>query len=130
MADKGFNCTLSVGGDIVGKAQEVSPSLEADEQSTTTREDAPWDNFQLGLKRLTADITALWVATSSGLTALEDAWFNDSDLEFEITREDGSGYSGTCGVLSLSDAQNMGDAVTIDISIKSRGKVTQIGATS
>jgi len=128
MADKGFNCTLSLGGNTVGKAQETSPSLEADEQDTTVREDAPWDNWQQGRKRLTADITALWVATSTALTALEDAWFNDDKLTFEMTREDGTGYSGDCGVLSISDARNMDDAVTIDCSIKSRGTVSQVGS--
>jgi len=130
MASKGFNCTLSVGGSTVGKAQEVSPSLEADEQDITTREDAPWDNWQQGRKRLTADITGLWVGTASGIQALEDAWFNDSDLDAQLSRPDGSGYSATCGVLSLSGAQNMDDAVTLDISIKSKGQVSQSASTS
>lgn len=128
MAEKGFDCILKVGGDTVGAAQNVDPTLEADEQDTSRRQTAPWDDWQQGRKRLTADIEALWVPTAAAIVSLEDAWFNDSDVQFEITDNDGAGWSGTCGVLSLNPGpQDMDNAVSISISIKSRGQVSQIG---
>lgn len=127
MAAKGFNCVLTLGGNTVGYARDVSPSLEADEQDITTRNDNGWDNWQQGRRRLTADIEALHIPTNAALSALEDAWFNDSDLAFQMEDEDGYGYSGTCGVLSLSPGpRNLDDAVMLSASIKSRGSVSQI----
>lgn len=128
MADSGFECILKLGGNTVGAARDVDPTLEADEHDITTRSNAPWDDWKQGRKRLTADITALWVPTAAALVAIEDAWFNDDDLEFEITNSGGAGYSGTCGVLDLNPGpQDMDGEVDIDISIKSRGQVSQTG---
>jgi len=131
MAEKGFNCVLKLGGETVGYARNVEPSLEADEQDITTRNDNGWDNWQQGRKRITFDVEALWVPTDTALSALEDAWFNDSDLTFEITDSSGYGYSGTCGVLSLRPGpQSLDDAVLLSASFKSRGAVSQVTPSS
>ena len=131
MAEKGFNCVLTLGEKTVGKARNVEPNLEADEQDITTRDDAGWDNWQGGRKRLTCDIESLWVPDNDALSALEDAWFNDSDLTFEIVDSNGYGYSGTFGVLSLTPGpQDLDSAVMLSASLKSRGAVSQIPAGS
>jgi len=131
MAEKGFLCVLTLGVETIGRARSVDPTLEADEQDITTRDDAPWDNWQQGRKRLTADIEALWVPTNAGLSAIEDAWFNDSDLAFSIVDSNGWGWSGTCGVLNLKPGpQDMDNAVMLSTSIKSRGTVAQVTGSS
>lgn len=131
MAKKGWNFTLSLGGETVGIARSVSPSLEADEQDITTRDDAPWDNWQQGRRRYTADIEMLWVPDNAALAAIEDAWFNDSDLAFEDTDDDGYGWTGTCGVVSLTPGpEDLDNGVMCSVRIKSRGTVTQVPAGS
>jgi len=127
MAEKGFDCILKLGGDVIGAARSVDPSFEADEQDTSRRDTSPWDDWQQGRKRMTADIETLWVPTAAGVVAIEDAWFNDSSLTFEITDEDGNGWSGDLGVLDFNPAQDMDNAVTMSVSTKSKGQVSQIG---
>lgn len=131
MAARGYNCVLTLGGETVAYARNVDPSLEADEQDIATRDDEGWDNWQQGRKRLTADIEALHVPTDTALSALEDAWFNDSDLAFEMKDEDGYGYSGTFGVLNLKPGpRGLDDALMLNASVKSRGAVTQVSPSS
>lgn len=128
MGVKGFNCVLEFAGDVVGIARNVDPTFEADEQDTSTRSDGEWDNWQQGKKRLNVDVELLWVPTVSAMVTLEDAWFNDSDLEFQITGPDGKGWSGTLGVLSLNPGpQDQDNAVMVSSSMKSRGQISQVG---
>jgi len=126
MASIGYDAELSLGGTTVGKAQEVSPDLTADKAETTVREDNGWENSKQGLKRLECSIDALWVPTDEALAAIEDAFFNDSDLEFQIQDENDYGWQGTCGVYGLSRGEALGDALTVSIDITSRGQVTQM----
>lgn len=131
MAEKGFNCILQVGGSTVGVARNVNPTIEADEQDTTTRDDGGWDNWQQGRKRLTADIEALYVADDAQIQAIEDAFDNDSGVSFQMTTDGGSGYSGTLGVLSLNPGpQDLDNAVMLNVSVKSRGTVTRLRTNS
>lgn len=130
MAAKGYLCTLKMGGNTIGKAQDVEPEFEAQEQDITTRDDGDWTNDQQGHKTLTADITALWVPTDTGISAIEDAFFNDTSLSFEMLDEDGWGWSGTLGVYGISRSEALEEACTMDISVRSRGQVSQVTGTS
>ena len=130
MAAKGYACVLTLGGTTIGNARNVSPTMEATEQDKGTRADGAWDNWQQGRKRLSFDLDALWVPTATGLAALQAAWFADSDLAFTLLDEDGYGYSGTCGVLTLGRGEGLDDPVTVTASLKSRGTVTSTTGTS
>jgi predicted secreted protein len=132
MADgeKGYNAELKLGGDVVGIARDVEPSLESEEQDTTTRDDGDWSDWQQGHKTLTADITALYVPTDTAYQAIKSAYMNDTDLSFEILDENGYGWSGNCGVNSMSRGEGLGDAMTVDVTITSRGTVTDVTGTS
>ncbi len=130
MAEKGYKCELSLGGNVVGIARDVEPSIEAEEQDITTRDDGDWTNNQQGHKTLTADITTLWVPTEAALSTIEDAFFNDTTLTFEFLDENGWGWSGSCGVYSISRGEALTDACTMEASITSRGAVTQVTGTS
>jgi len=51
-------------------------------------------------------------------------------LAFTMLDEDGYGYSGTCGVLTLGRGEGLDDPVTVTASLKSRGTVTSTTGTS
>jgi len=131
MAAKGFNCTLAFGGTTVGKARNVDPTFEGDEQDITVRDDSGWDNWQQGRRRMTADLEVLWVPTNEGVQTIRDAWLNDSNLSFTMLDENGYGFSGTCGVLNFKmGPQDLDNAVMMSVSIKSRGVVSKMPAGS
>lgn len=130
MAEKGYECVLTLGGETVGIARDVSPSIEAEEQDITTRSDGGWKNSQQGHKALTADLSVLWVPTETALSTIEDAFFNDTSLAFEILDADGWGWSGSCGVYSISRGEELDAACIMEASITSRGSVSQVTGAS
>lgn len=130
MAEKGYEATLTIGGEVVGKAQDVSLDLTKDKQETTTRDDNGYGNSQGGIKSLSSDITALWVPTDTALTAIIDAWTDDSTLSFEAVDSSGYGWSCDVGVYELSRDEALEDACTIDITVESRGTVSKVTGSS
>ena len=121
---KAYNCTLTFGGNTIGKAQNVDLDMTADEEETTTRDSAGWKEFLQGLKEWTAPVDNLWVPDNTGLVAIRDAFLNGTQVGVAFKDEDDYGFSGNCIVTSLKMGQPLAEAVTMPVTLRGTGALT------
>lgn len=122
---KGWEGTISVGGETLGVFENVDHSLSADDEDITAGEDDGWENWQQGVKRLEASVEALYVLTNDALAAIYEAWLDDDDLTYSATDGNGYGWSCTVGVLSIDEGIPSRNRITLSVELKSRGTVTR-----
>lgn len=131
MAARGYNCVLTLGSNILGKARTVEPTFTSAEQDITTRDSDGWDEGQPGRRRMTARIEALWVPTNAAVKALLDTYFTQANLTFRMEDEDGEGYFGTCFMTEFTmGPQDLDNAVMCSASIRSTGLIGTVSGST
>ena len=120
-ARKGRECILKIGSDILAKASDASLSRDADEIDITTRDSAGDKEFLQGLRSATIQSEALWVPDHAALAALEAAYGDGSEVAFEYTDKDGTGWTGNAIVKAFSISQALNDAVKCSITLRVTG---------
>ena len=121
---KSFNCTLTAGGQTIGRAQNVDLDMTADEEEVTTRDSAGWKEFLQGLKEWTAPVDNLWVPDNTGIQTLRDAYLNGTEIGVAFKDEDNYGFSGNAIVTSLKMGQPLAEAVAMPITLRGTGALT------
>jgi len=103
--------------------KDVTLNLEKDEIDLTTRASGGFKEAADGLIDASVDFNHLWDASDTAFTALQTAFFNKTAEEFLVL--DGSsattgnqGLRATCMILSFTRNEALGEALTVDISIK------------
>jgi len=128
MAARGYDCTLKIGTETLGKAADFDPTYTTDSQGITTRDSDGWEEFQGGLKRWTATITTLWVPSEAAIQALWNAYVAGTVVSVVWADEDGNGRTGNAIVTNFHPGpQNQPDAVMCTIELQSSGAVTVQG---
>ena len=103
----GKDCELNVGGGKLNGVTSVSISCEADEIDVSTRDDNGFAKSLPGKKTVSLDIEFKRIAADAGQNNIYAAW-----------------KGGTFIVTSLSESQDMDDAVSVSASLKNYGEVT------
>lgn len=124
----GKDCTLNVGGGKLNGVTSVSINCEADEIDVSTRDDNGFAKALPGKKTVTLDIEFKRIASDASQNILYTAWqggTGGTPLGLAVTTTGGAAIiaSGTFIVTSLSETQDMDDAVTVSASLKNYGEV-------
>lgn len=122
MAARGYLCVLTLGTSTVGICQDVEPTLTAEEQDITARQNQGFRDQQGGLMSLSMSPKVLWVPTDTALAALEAAMFARTVIAFKALDENGVGWQGSCTVHELRRGENIADACTATCRLKSSGR--------
>lgn len=118
-AARGYLCVLKIGTDTLGICQDVEPDLTSTEQDITIRANKGFFGVQPGLRSLSMSPKMLWVPSNAAYKALEAAFFNQLTVSFLVLDENGVGWQGDCHVFNIKRGENIGDAVTATVTIKS-----------
>ena len=131
MADNaGYEMTLTVGGNTVGYAMDVTISGDATDLDDTSRNDNGWRSHRQGLKGFSIDLTELYVPTDAAHQALIAAWLNNTDVAVTLRDPDAWGWDFTARVLTYTQEEPFDGIVTAPFSLVSRGTVTEVTGTS
>ena len=93
---RGYECTLTLDGATVGKAQNVDPSFTYAEMDATTRDSGGWDEVDAGRGKLTFSLEALWVPGNAAIQRIEQASRAREKITYEMRDAAGYGWSGCC----------------------------------
>ena len=126
----GKDCTLNVGGGKLNGVTSVSINCESDEIDVSTRDDNGFAKSLPGKKTVTLDIEFKRIASDAGQDNIYDAWqggTGGTPLGLAVTTTGGAAIisTGTFVVTSLSETQDMDDAVTVSCTLKNYGEVTR-----
>jgi len=131
MAGKvGYECVLTLGGNTVGKAQDVEPELTSDEIDSSTRDGNGWSSAEHGLRTLAATLKQLWVPTDDAVEAVVAAFVGGTELACELKDDAGNGWSCNVKVFNLSWPQALSGSVTLSCRIRNEGAVTRLSGSS
>ena len=112
----GKDCTLKIGETELKNVKDVSLNLSAQTADVTTRKSGGWHEQMTTTKTLEITFQALFDSADTAFSTLQDAFMDGSSVSVSIT---GSGsLSATCCVSNFSITQAIGDAVTVDITLK------------
>lgn len=131
MAERGFECVLTVGGLTVGVTRNFDPDYKAEEQDVTTRDSNGYREVQAGLLSWTANIEALWVPTNAALAAIDTAFFTRAEVAVVWTDANGWGKSGNAVITGWHPGpQDIPNAVMISLTLAGTGTITAVTGTS
>jgi len=105
--------------------RDVSLNLEMGEIDVTTRASGGWTENVPGLLTSSVDFGMLWDNDDAGFTAVREAFFAKSGLEFlvldgahDATDGNSQGLRATCMIGNFTRNETLGEALTVDVSIK------------
>lgn len=105
----------------ITNVKDVTLTLEKDEIDVTTRGSGGYKEFVDGLIDATIDFNMIWDTTDAAFTAIRTAFFAKSAVEFLVLDDgttDGQGLRATCMIKSFSRGETLGEALTVDVSIR------------
>ena len=106
--------------------KDLTLSLEKDEIDVTTRCSGGFKEFADGLLDANVTFNMLYDPADAAFTALQNAFFGKSALEFAVmdgalppaSGETSQGLRATCMVKSFSRSESLGDARMTDVAIR------------
>jgi hypothetical protein len=103
--------------------KDCTVSMETDEADITTRANSGWKGTAATLKSCTAEFEMLWKPGDAGFAALKAAWLAGNTLEMaflseKVTEETAEGPRGQFSVTNFSRKEPLGEAVTVNVTVK------------
>ena len=124
---KGYECTLTLDGATVGKAQNVDPSFTVAELPATTRDSGGYAEVDGGELTMTFSVEALWVPGNEAIQRIEQAMRAREKITYKMQDGAGYGWSGCCICLAFNPGPRPLDAnVMLTAEFKNSGYPTKI----
>lgn len=110
----------------IPNVKDLTLSMEKDETDVTTRASGGWKEFVDGLIDGSVEFSMLYDPDDQDFTALEDAFFAKTPIEFAVMDGiiTGAGSAGNQGlrafmmIKSFTRNENLGEALMVDVSIR------------
>lgn len=113
----GRECSLSIGGNELKLAKEITVELGGSEADVTTRNSEGIKQTVLALKELTISGTAIYSPDDGAVQALIDSYMNGTPVSVTIS-DPSLSYSGKWLVVSITNGQPLEDVATIEFTLK------------
>ncbi len=107
--------------------KDLTLNLEKSEADVTTRGNDGWRATVGALKDASIEFQMVWDTADDDFTAIKDAWFNDTSIEFAVMDgpmeapiggQPSQGLRAHCAVINFSRSEALEDAIMVDVSIK------------
>lgn len=103
--------------------KDLTLNLEASEADVTTRGNAGWRATIAALKDGSIEFEMVWDPTDAGFTAIQDAYFNNTTLEFAVMDGDvastgSQGLRATMSITKLTRSEPLEQAITVSVTAK------------
>ena len=126
MGSVGFEGSLTVASQTIGKAQDVTLASNRSEVETTTQGSASWKEFLAGLGEWTVEVPELWVPTDTGVQTIRDAFLNRTLVTVSVKDKNGYGFSGSGYVVRMENAHPLDGAVGLNCTIRGTGALATV----
>lgn len=131
MPQAGFVGTLTIDGNTLSEATDVTLSQDNTEIETTNRGDNGFGSFMPGIRRATLDFTIVWKSSLSvAAVAIETIFVAKTPAVVQVLDEDGEGWSFNALVMTYTKNEPLDDAQTVDVTMRATGPMTKVGGTS
>ena len=107
----------------VGNVKDLTLNLEAGEADVTTRSNSGWRATVATLKDGSIEFEMVWDTTDANFTAIQQAFFNNTPLEFAIM--DGAiatagsqGLRATMSITNFSRSEALEEAIMVSVTAK------------
>jgi predicted secreted protein len=108
---------------LIGNVKDVTLSMEKDEVDVTTRASGGFKEYVDGLIDASVNFSMLWDTADTAFTAVKTAFFAKTSVEMLVC--DGlyattgtQGLHAICMVKSFSRGENLGEALTVDVTVR------------
>ena len=103
--------------------KDLTLNLEAGEADVTTRGNAGWRATVATLKDGSIEFEMVWDTADTNFTAIQDAFFNGTDIEFavmdgDITVSGTQGLRATMSITSFSRSEALEEALMVSVNAK------------
>lgn len=103
--------------------KDLTLNLEASEADVTTRGNAGWRATIAALKDGSIEFEMVWDPTDAGFTAIQDAYFNNTTVEFgvmdgDIVSSGTQGLRATMSITKLTRSEPLEQAITVSVTAK------------
>lgn len=103
--------------------KDLTLNLEKGEADVTTRANGGWRALAGTLKDGSIEFEMVWDTQDAGFSAIKEAWFNDTPIEFavmdgDVTASGSQGLRATMEVFNFSRNEPLEEAVTVSVTIK------------
>ena len=103
--------------------KDLTLNLEASEADVTTRGNAGWRATIAALKDGSIEFEMVWDPADAGFTAIQDAYFNNTTVEFgvmdgDITSSGTQGLRATMSITKLTRSEPLEQAITVSVTAK------------
>ena len=131
MPQAGFVGTLTIDGNTLSEATDVTLSQDNTEIETTNRGDNGFGSFMAGIRRATLDFTIVWKSSLSvAAVAIETIFVAKTPAVVQVLDEDGEGWSFNALVMTYTKNEPLDDAQTVEVTMRATGPMTKVGGTS
>ena len=108
--------------DEVPNVRDLSTNLEKTDADVTTRGGNGWRQRAVTLKDGTVDFGMVWDTADADFTAIKDAFFNDTQVDFWVLDGDSTttgnqGLRAEMEIGNFTRNENLEEALTVDVSI-------------
>jgi len=123
----GFRAVLTIGGVTVGKARDVTVSMDKTLADASVRDGNGFWGRCPALRGIRISADQLWVEDDAGLLAIESAWFNDTLVAIQVVDiSGGKGWSFNGYIGNLEKGEPLDDVQTLSFEAESDGVITQV----
>jgi hypothetical protein len=103
--------------------KDLTLNLEAAEADVTTRGNAGWRATIAALKDGSIEFEMVWDPADAGFTAIQDAYFNNTTVEFavmdgDVTSTGTQGLRATMSITKLTRSEPLEQAITVSVTAK------------
>ena len=103
--------------------KDLTLNLEASEADVTTRGNAGWRATIAALKDGSIEFEMVWDPADAGFTAIQDAYFNNTTVEFavmdgDVTSTGTQGLRATMSITKLTRSEPLEQAITVSVTAK------------
>ena len=103
--------------------KDLTLNLESGEADVTTRGNNGWRATVATLKDGSIEFEMVWDTEDAGFTAIKDAWFNNTSIEFAVMDGDievagSQGLRATFSVTKFSRSEPLEEALAVSVTAK------------
>jgi predicted secreted protein len=136
-AISGFSAKVSISVDggttfeLIGEARDATLAISQNEIEATSFDSNGWSEYIPGLKEWSVDIEALYIPYNIGQENLYEALVDSALLQIKLLPQNSSGatgYKGDVFITSWEINPTPDDAITVSVSFRGTGQLTQYSA--
>lgn len=117
-------------GTRIAYGRDFTIDMSSDEIETTSRDTAPWKDFEYGLQEWSITFDLIYRNDDAATDLMESAFYSQTVLSAKLVDADGEGLYGDVIVTAWPKVEPLGDVMARSITLRGKGAPTRIDTVS